>query len=106
MNSVNLIGRIANEINYSRTENESCRTIFSLALDRGKDKNGNDMGADFPGIICFGKLAEIVSKYCYKGMRIAVDGRITTSSYEKDGCRYYTTMVRAENIQFLDKKKE
>lgn len=106
MNSVSLIGRIVKDPNYSRTENDSCRTIFSLAIGRGKDRNGNDMGADYPGIICFGKLAENVSKYCFKGMLVAVDGMITTSSYEKDGCKYYTTMVRAESVQFLDKKKE
>ena len=37
-------------------------------------------------------------------MRIAVIGRITTGSYEKDGHTVYTTEITADRIEFIDWK--
>lgn len=37
---------------------------------------------------------------------VAVDGKISTRSYEKDGYRRYITEVVAENVTFLDTKKQ
>ena len=42
--------------------------------------------------------------YLRKGSQVAIDGRIQTSSYEKDGVRRYNTDVVANNVQFLDTK--
>lgn len=76
---------------------------FSVALDRGKDKQGNDRGADFPNVVCFGKTAELVEKYCKKGMLVGVSGRLQTGSYEKDGHKVYTTDVLAGRVEFLSR---
>jgi len=76
---------------------------FSIAIDRGKDRNGEDRGADFPNIVCFGKTAELVERYVGKGRLVAVTGRIHTDSYEKDGRKVYTTEVYADRVEFLDR---
>ena len=105
MNSVLLIGRLTKdpELRYSQSGVAVCR--FSIAIDRGKDKNGKDMGADFPQILCFGKTAENCDKYLGKGMQCGVTGRIQTGSYEgKDGKKVYTTEVLADRIEFLGNK--
>lgn len=105
MNSVNAVGRIASDPKISTTQYGTVAR-FPLALDRGKDKDGNDRGADFPSIVCFGKLAELIEKYMGKGRLIAVEGRLQTGSYEKDGRKIYTTDVIADKISFLDYAKE
>lgn len=102
MNSVTLIGRLtkAPEVKYS--ESGTAMTRFSIAIDRGKDKNGNERGADFPNIVAFGKTAELCGKYLDKGRMVGIQGHIQTGSYEKDGRRIYTTDVCAERVEFLD----
>ena len=60
----------------------------------------------FVPVVCFGKTAENGNKYIYKGMMIAVDGRLNQSSYEKDGKKYNSIEVIADRIEYLDKLKE
>lgn len=102
MNSVVLIGRLVRdpEIRYS---DQLAVATFTLAIDRGKDKNGKDRGADFPRVTVFGKQAENCEKYLSKGLKVAIQGRIQTGSYtNKDGNTVYTTDVIADRVEFLE----
>ena len=104
MNSVQLIGRLTKDpdVRYG-AESQSAVARFSIAIDRGKDKNGESKGTDFPSIVCFGKTAELVEKYVGKGRLVAISGRIQTGKYEKDGRTVYTTDVVADRVEFLDR---
>lgn len=104
MNSVHLIGRMTRdpELRYSGDSQMAvCR--FSIAIDRGKDRDGNDRGADFPNIVVFGKTAENCEKYLTKGRKVAIAGHLQTGSYtNKDGVKVYTTDVIADRVEFID----
>ena len=107
MNRVILIGRISNDPELRYTEKNIAIASFNVAIDRGKDKAGNDLGADFPRVQCFGKTAENVNKYSGKGLRVAVEGRIRTGSYTNSkGDKVYTTDISADRIEFLDFKEK
>ena len=104
MNSVSLIGRLTRDpdVRYgAASQNAVAR--FSIAIDRGKDKNGEDRGADFPNIVCFGKTAELVERYVAKGRLVGITGRLHTVSYETDARKIYTTEVYADRVEFLDR---
>lgn len=103
MNSVNIIGRITKDLELKGDSTKFVR--FSVAINRGKDKDGNDRGADFPNVIFFGKTAETLCKYFNKGRMIAVSGHIQTSSYEKDGNKYYSTDIIGDRFFFCDSVK-
>lgn len=102
MNIVNIIGRLTKDPEVRWNDNMAIAT-FTVAIDRGKDKNGNDKGADFPRVTVFGRQAETVEKYLGKGRMVGITGRIQTGSYERDGQRIYTTDVVADRVEFLDK---
>ena len=103
MNSVSLIGRLTRdpEVRYS-ANSQTAVAKFTLAVNRPFAKDG-EQDADFIGITCFGKTAELVEKYMSKGRQVGVTGRIQTGSYEKDGKRVYTTDVIADRVEFLDR---
>lgn len=105
MNMAILIGRLTRDPDVRYSNDEMAVAKFSLAIDRGKDKNGDDRGADFPNIVCFGKTAEMVEKYINKGSKICVQGRIQTGKYETEGRTVFTTEVLASRIEFLDPKQ-
>ena len=103
MNSVNLIGRITRDpdVRYIQQSNTAVAR-FAIAIDRGKDKDGKDRGADFPNIICFGKVAELAEKYLKKGLLVGINGHIQTGSYDRDGQKVYTTDVVADRLDFIE----
>ena len=103
MNKVILMGRLTKDPE-TRQAGETIVTKFSIAVDRRRKTEGGQ-AADFPSIVAFGKTAEFINKYFHKGMKIALDGRIQTGSYDKDGVKHYTTEVVAENVEFAESKK-
>lgn len=105
MNSVALIGRLTRdpEVRYSTSGNQMAIAKFTIAVDRERTAKDGEQSADFIGITCFGKTAELVEKYMGKGRLVGVTGRIQTGSYEKDGRKVYTTDVIADRVQFLDR---
>lgn len=49
-------------------------------------------------IAVWGKRAEALAKFLQKGDKLFVEGRIRTSTYEKNGEKRYSTEIHAENI--------
>lgn len=106
MNSVVLIGRLTKdpEVRYI-TDKQLAVATFTLAIDRPSRKD-EEKKADFPRVNVFGKQAENCEKYLKKGMKAAVQGRIQTGSFEKDGRTVYTTDVVADRVEFLEWQKK
>ena len=109
MNNVILVGRLTKdvELKYTTGQNPTAIARFNLALDRGKDKDGKDRGADFPSCVAFGRTAENMERFLSKGLRVAVIGHIQTGSYDgQDGKKVYTTDVIADRVEFIDFKEK
>lgn len=108
MNRVILCGRLTREpeVRYSQTANGSMAVArYTLAVDRKFKKEG-EQNADFINCIAFGKSGEFAEKYFFKGIKIAISGRIQTGSYtNKDGQRVYTTDVVVEEQEFCESKQ-
>lgn len=104
MNRVVLMGRLTKDIDYKGNENNSVAK-FTVATNRPAVKQGQ--ASDFINCVAFGKTADFMNGYFHKGMRICLEGRILTGSYEKqDGTKVYTTEVCAERVEFCEPKQE
>jgi len=58
-------------------------------------------------IVAWGKIAEIVEKYVGKGKEVALEGKLTSRSYEtKEGEKRYVTEVVVDEILLLGIKGE
>lgn len=103
MNNVNIMGRLTRdpEVKYTYSQMAICR--FSIAIDRGRDKNGNDRGADFPNCVAFDRTAENIGRLFSKGRKIAISGHLQTGSYtDKSGVKHYTTDIIVDRFYFCD----
>ena len=68
-------------------------------------KEGSDQKADFLNCVAFGRSAEFIEKYFFKGMKADLSGRIKTGSYtNRDGQKVYTTDIVVEEIEFGESK--
>lgn len=116
MNTVVLIGRLTRdpELRYIPSGTAVC--TFTLAVDKqlSKDKRQemeakNQPTADFINIVVWGRMGENCANYLSKGRLVAVQGRLQSGRYEKDGIMRYTTDVVAATVEFLewgDKEKK
>lgn len=103
MNKVILIGRLTRDPEIRTTAN-STMASFSVAVDRRYKQEGQP-DADFPRVIAWGKTAEFIEKYFHKGMKIGIEGRIQTGSYQnQNGQTIYTTDVIADAVEFVESK--
>lgn len=111
MNNVNLIGRLARDIELKQTQTGSSFAIFTLVVDKGlskdKKKEAEAKGyptADFISCKVWGKQAEVMNQYAVKGQKIGVSGSIETSNYEdKDGNKRYNVLVSVQKMELLEK---
>lgn len=107
MNKVFLIGRLTKDPELRYTSNNVPCCIFSLAVNRNFTNPNGEREADFINIVVWKNMAENCSKYLTKGSQVAIEGRIQVRTYDaQDGSKKYVTEVIAENVQFLDSKKE
>lgn len=107
MNSVSLVGRIANnlELKYTQTSNVAfCR--FRLAVGRSFKKNDGTQDTDFIDIEVWRQQAENLVKYQTKGLLLSVSGRLETRNYEKDGRKVFQTFITATDIGYLSPRSE
>lgn len=101
MNTVQLLGRIVKDPNVNVTSNTTVAK-FTLAVNRFKKGE-----ADFINCVAFGKTAENIANFFFKGNQIAIKGRIQTGSYDaQDGTKRYTTDVVVEGFDFIDGNKK
>lgn len=104
MNSVQLVGRFTRDPDVKYSNGGSTIARFNIAVDR-RFKTDGGADADFISCVAFGKTAEFIEKYFHKGMKIGLQGRIQTGSYQnQDGHTVYTTDVIAENVEFVESK--
>ena len=99
MNKVILIGRLTKDPDIKETSVKIAR--YTLAVDRFKKGE-----TDFITRVAFGKQADFAERYMRKGQKFAIEGRIQTGSYEKDGKKVYTTDVIIVDTYFVEKKQE
>jgi single-strand DNA-binding protein len=97
MNTVNLIGNLATDVEVRDVGEEKKVASFLLAVDRG----GRDAGADFVWISAWDRQAELCAEYLAKGRRVAVEGRLHSRTWEQDGARRDAIDVVARRVEFL-----
>lgn len=106
MNKVILIGRLTADPDIRHTQSGKCVASYRLAMDRAFKSDGQPE-ADFINCVAWGKSGEFCQKYLHKGMKIAVEGRIQTRTYDdKDGRKVYVTEVIVEHHEFCEGKKQ
>src|SRR5574344_498787 len=103
MNNVNIIGNITKDIELKYTPNNQADTTVTLAVNEGY---GDNQKTYFVDVQVWDKQAENLAKYCGKGSKIAVSGKLIQQSWEYEGKKQSKVLIQANNVMFLDTKKE
>lgn len=102
MNKVFLIGNITKDIELRQSNNGKFVVEFSVAINNGKDQQGNELPADFVNCTAWNKTAEVLSKYTNKGSKISVEGAMKTQTWvDQQGNNRYKTYVLVDRVELL-----
>ena len=101
-NRVVIIGRLVSSPEFKITAAGTSYVRTTIANEQiYKDKKHTN----FVDILAWGGLAENLSKYCEKGRKILVDGKLEIKKNKKGETTYINTTIIAENIDFLEAPK-
>lgn len=103
VNRVVLVGRITRDIDLRKTPSGLSVARFTVACNRiGSRNSDGSNNADFINCVAWRQSADYLSSYANKGSIVAVEGRITTGSYDgADGKKVYTTEVTADRVSLI-----
>ena len=105
MNQLTISGRMTADPEIASTTSGTTIACFSLAVDLKYAKEGQQK-TDFFQCVAFGKLAEIVEKYLFKGSKIIANGEMRLDTVQKDGKNVTYPKVNVNEIEFCEKKSE
>lgn len=103
MNQVQLIGRLARDVNLTEISNNRQVVNNAVAINR-KGKDGSDH-VDFIPITAWNGTAKLIETYMKKGDELAVVGQLRMRQFEnKQGQNISTIEVQVTEVTFLRKK--
>ncbi len=106
-NKVQLIGNLGNAPEIITLDSGKKLAKFSIATNEVyKNAQGEKVTeTQWHNLVAWNKTAEIVEKYVEKGREIAIEGKLTSRSYDdKDGNKRYITEIIVNELLLLGGK--
>lgn len=109
INKVMITGNLTRSPELRSTQGGTAVLTFGVAVnDRRKNPQTGDW-EDYPNYVdcaLFGKRAETVSKFIDKGSKVAIEGSLRYSSWEKDGHKRSKLEVIVDEIEFMSRRDQ
>ena len=108
LNKVMIIGRLGADPELRYTQGGQPVCSLRIATDESyTDKDGNRVErTEWHSIVVFGKTADNCNQFLRKGSLVYVEGKLATRKWQdQKGQDRYTTEIRAERVQFLEKRE-
>lgn len=102
LNKAIIAGNVTRDPEVRAMPNGQQVTNFGIATNRFyTDASGQKkQDVEFHNVVCFGKLADISSKYLQKGALVLIEGRIKTRNWQNTaGVKQYKTEIIADTLQ-------
>ena len=109
INRVNISGNITRDPDMRATSGGTQVMSFGIAVNDRRRNPKTGEWEDYPNFIdctMFGTRAEFVSRFLSKGVKVAIEGKLRYSSWERDGQRRSKLEVIVDDIEFLSQKHQ
>ena len=103
INRVNISGNLTRDPELRQTTSGTAILRFGVAVnDRRRNQSGEwEDVPNFVDCVVFGNRAEPLSRFLSKGSKVAVEGKLRYSSWERDGQRRSKLEVVVDEVEFL-----
>lgn len=106
INRAVISGNLTRDAELRSTATSLSVLSFSVAVNdrhRNQETGEWEERANFIDCVLFGARAEALKKFLNKGTKVAVDGRLRWSSWEKDGKKRSKLDVVVEDLEFVQR---
>ena len=107
LNKVQIIGHLGRDVELRYSQNGSAVASLNIATDESyTDRDGNKVErTEWHHVSVYGKSAENCANYLRKGSLVYVEGSLQTRKWQdQNGQDRYTTEIKAQRVQFLDRR--
>lgn len=107
LNKCMIIGRLGRDVELRYSQNGSPVASLNIATDESyTDRDGNKVErVEWHRVTVYGKQAENCANYLHKGSLVYVEGSLQTRKWQdQNGQDRYTTEIKAQRVQFLDRR--
>ena len=107
INRVNISGNLTRDPELRATASGTQVLSFGVAVNDRRRNPQTGEWEDYPNFVdctMFGNRAEAVSRFLSKGSKVAIEGKLRYSSWEKDGQRRSKLEVIAEELEFMSRQ--
>lgn len=107
INIATISGNLTRDAELRQTASGTSVLNFSVAVNERRP-DGNGGWTDYPNYInciVFGKRAESLSRFLGKGTKVAVQGRLHQSSWEKDGVKRSKVEVVVDQLDLMSRNQ-
>ena len=108
INRVVISGNITRDPDLRRTQQGMAILTIGVAVnDRKKNPQTNEWEdrVNFVDCTVFGKRAESLSERLSKGMKVAIEGKLRYSQWERDGQKRSKLEVAVDEIEFMSRNQ-
>lgn len=107
MQKFQVIGNICNDLNLEETPSGTTMLKFGVAVKRDYARGDEERQTDFFNAIAWRGTAESIARYCKKGDKIYLEGKIELRSYEDNqGIKRTAVDFIIDKTEFLGVKRE
>ena len=109
LNKAMIIGRLGRDPELRYSQAGAPMTTLNVATDESyTDREGNKVDrTEWHRVVVFQRAAENCANYLSKGSLVFVEGNLQTRKWQdQQGQDRYTTEIRAQRVQFLDRRGE
>ena len=109
INRVTISGNLTRDPELRATAGGTQVLSFGVAVNDRRRNPQNGEWEDYPNFVdctMFGTRAEAVSRYLSKGSKVAIEGKLRYSSWERDGQRRSKLEVIVDEIEFFSRGQQ
>ena len=109
INRVNISGNLTRDSELRATAGGVQVLRFGVAVNDRRRNPESGEWEDYPNFVecvMFGARAEAVGRYLLKGTKVAIEGKLRYSSWEKDGQRRSKLEVIVDEVEFMSRAQQ
>ena len=107
INTVVLVGNLTKDVELRQVNEQTTCSMFTLAVARDFKNPDGSTTTDFISCVAWNGQANFLSRYCKKGDKIGIVGRIQARNYQdQQGQTHFITEVICNSVESYTKREQ
>ncbi|MDO4533219.1 MAG: single-stranded DNA-binding protein [Coriobacteriia bacterium] len=109
INRVIISGNLTRDAELRQTASGTSVLGFGVAVNDRRRNNTTGEWEDYPNFVdctMFGQRAQAIAQYLRKGLKVAIEGKLRYSAWERDGQKRSKLEVIVDDLEFMSSRND